>query len=89
MGLLFYRRINSNTAVGLIIHEVYMKFLVTLVGLILVLEGLPYVACPESMQEWLRKLSQVSPRLLRVLGGGAMAIGLFLCYVTQRTTLFG
>nr|MBF0222475.1 DUF2065 domain-containing protein [Desulfobulbaceae bacterium] len=66
-----------------------MKFLVTLFGLILVLEGLPYVACPEAMQDWLRKLSEVSPRLLRVLGSVAMATGVLLCYLTQRTDLLG
>jgi hypothetical protein len=66
-----------------------MKFFVTLIGLIFVLEGLPYVACPESMQDWLRRLSQMSPRVLRVIGSIAMAIGVLLCFVTQRTTLFG
>ena len=66
-----------------------MKFLVTLVGLVLVIEGLPYVACPEAMQDWLRKLSEVSPGVLRVLGFIAMACGVVLCYVTQRTNLLG
>lgn len=66
-----------------------MKFLVTLFGLVLVLEGLPYVACPEAMQDWLRKLSEVSPRMLRVLGFIAMAAGTLLCYLTQRTNLLG
>jgi hypothetical protein len=66
-----------------------MKFFVTLIGLIFVLEGLPYVACPESMQDWLRRLSQMSPRVLRVIGSIAMAIGVLLCFVTQRTALFG
>ena len=66
-----------------------MKFLVTLVGLVLVLEGLPYVACPESMQGWLRKLSEMPPRVLRTLGVVAMVTGVLLCYVTQRTTILG
>jgi len=66
-----------------------MKIFVTLIGLVFVLEGLPYVACPESMQDWLRRLSHMSPGVLRVLGAVAMLIGTLLCYVTQRTNLFG
>lgn len=62
-----------------------MKFFITLIGLILVLEGLPYVAFPEAMQNWMRQLIQMKPRVLRIMGIVAMASGLLLCYITQRT----
>lgn len=65
-----------------------MKFFITLIGLILVLEGLPYVAFPEAMQNWMRQLIQVRPGILRVMGLVAMGGGLLLCYITQRTDLF-
>lgn len=65
-----------------------MKFFITLIGLILVLEGLPYVAFPEAMQSWMRQLLQVRPGILRVMGIVAMGGGLLLCYITQRTDLF-
>lgn len=65
-----------------------MKLLITMVGLLLVLEGLPYVACPEAMQDWLRQLTTMPPKILRGIGLVAMCIGLFLCYLTQRTGLF-
>ena len=45
-----------------------MKTLFLLVGLVLVLEGLPYVAAPEAMQDWLKKISIVSPAVLRAVG---------------------
>ena len=64
-----------------------MKFLISLVGVVLILESLPYVACPEVMQKWLRQLSEMNPGVLRVLGLVAMALGLLLCYITQRTNL--
>ncbi|MFW2368079.1 MAG: DUF2065 domain-containing protein [Desulforhopalus sp.] len=64
-----------------------MKTLLLLVGLILVLEGLPYVAAPEAMQEWLRKLSSVDPSQLRAVGIGAMIIGLLICFIVQKTSL--
>ena len=62
-----------------------MKYLITLIGLILVLEGLPYVAFPEAMQRWMRQLIAARPAVLRVMGLLAMGIGLLLCYITQRT----
>ncbi len=65
-----------------------MKLLVTLVGLVLVFEGLPYAACPEAMRRWLRQLTEMPPAVLRVMGLVAVAVGLGLCYLTQRTHLF-
>ncbi len=64
-----------------------MKLLITLVGLIMILEGLPYVAFPTAMQDWLRQLTEMPPNILRGLGIMAMAVGFLLCYVTQRTDL--
>ena len=65
-----------------------MKFLVTLIGLILVLEGLPYVASPESMQRWLRQILEMRPGQLRRIGLFAMILGFSLCYLAQRSPLF-
>ena len=65
-----------------------MKLLVTLIGLVLVLEGLPYVASPESMQRWLRQILDMEPAQLRRIGLAAMAAGFILCLMAQRSTLF-
>ncbi len=62
-----------------------MKILVTLIGLVLVLEGLPYLAFPEAMQKWLKQLTKTPPRQLRVMGLLAVGIGLLICFITQRT----
>ena len=64
-----------------------MKLLITLVGLVLILEGLPYLAFPKAMQDWLRQLSELEPNILRGMGLIAMVIGFLLCYITQRTDL--
>lgn len=58
-----------------------MKTLVTLIGLVLILEGLPYVASPEAMQRWLKLLSETSPSTLRSNGLIAMVIGFLVCTV--------
>lgn len=66
-----------------------MKFLVALLGLVLVLEGLPYAAFPKPMQKWLGQMAVMPPHLLRIFGVLAMVVGLLLCYLTQRTTVLG
>jgi uncharacterized protein len=66
-----------------------VKLIVTLFGLLLIIEGLPYVASASAMQKWLRQVSILPPKLLRALGLIAMAAGFLLCYLTQRTNLFG
>ncbi|MCK5515398.1 MAG: DUF2065 domain-containing protein [Desulfobulbaceae bacterium] len=65
-----------------------MKLLLLLIGLILILEGLPYVAAPEGMRNWLKKLSEMDSGQLRSMGMIAMTIGLAICYVVQKTSFF-
>ena len=65
-----------------------MKLLFTLIGLIFILEGLPYLTFPEAMQKWLRQLIEMRPAQLRMVGLLAVGIGLLICFVTQRTDLF-
>ncbi len=65
-----------------------MKLLVTLIGLVFVLEGLPYLVFPEAMQRWLRQLLEMQPSQLRIMGLLAMAFGFFLCFLTQKSGLF-
>ncbi len=64
-----------------------MKYLLSVIGVVLILEALPYVACPEAMQNWLKQLSEMNPAVLRVIGLLAMGAGLLLCYITQCTNL--
>ncbi len=66
-----------------------MKMLITLIGLVLILEGLPYVASPEAMQRWLKQLAEMRPDTLRIIGVFAMAAGFILCFVAQKSGLLG
>ncbi len=56
--------------------------------MVLILEGLPYAAAPEAMQDWLKKLSEIPPQQLRLVGIVAMSVGLLICWVVQRTSIF-
>ncbi len=65
-----------------------MKLFVTVIGLIMVFEGLPYFAFPEKMKLFLTQLLEMPSESLRKLGFFLMIIGLFLCYIAQRTSIF-
>jgi uncharacterized protein len=65
-----------------------MKILFLLVGMVLILEGIPYVAFPESMRDWLKKLSEMKAEHLRMVGLFSMSIGLIICWVVQRSGYF-
>lgn len=65
-----------------------MKLFLTLAGLILIIEGLPYAASPETMQRWLRQILEMRPEQLRTVGFVAMACGLFLCFLARQSGLF-
>jgi len=65
-----------------------MKILFALIGLVFILEGLPYLTFPEAMQRWLKQLLEMKPMQLRTVGLLAVCIGLLICYVALRTSLF-
>jgi len=64
-----------------------MEFFLTLIGLVLIIEGLPYAAFPEAMKRWLGQLQELPPATLRVFGLAALGLGFLLCYLAQRSGL--
>ena len=65
-----------------------MKLFLTVIGTMMVIEGIPYFAFPEKMKSVLKQIQEMEPGTLRVMGLLAMLAGLFLCYLAQRTNLF-
>ena len=61
-------------------ENVNFKFFLCVVGMVLVLEGLPYFAFPEKIKSLYLKLQEASDTNLRMLGLLAMVIGLLLVY---------
>jgi len=51
-----------------------------LLGLLLIVEGLPYFAFPERMKRWMSKIQEMEDMHLRVAGLIAMALGLVIVY---------
>lgn len=50
------------------------------IGMVLIIEGLPYFAFPEKIKAFLLKLQDVQDSTLRILGLLAMMMGLILVY---------
>lgn len=58
-----------------------MKLLFCLVGLVLVIEGIPYFAFPDKMKLWMKKVQEIPDPQLRATGLLAMCIGLVMAYL--------
>ena len=61
-------------------ENVNFKFFLCVIGMVLVLEGLPYFAFPEKIKSLYLKIQEVSDANLRILGLLAMGFGLLLVY---------
>ena len=58
-----------------------MKFLLVVVGVVLIFEGLPWFLSPGSAKQVLRQLLAIDDRTLRGLGLALMLSGLILVYL--------
>lgn len=61
-------------------ENVNLKFFLCVIGMVLVLEGLPYFAFPEKLKSLYLKLLETSDTNLRMVGFLAMVIGLLLVF---------
>jgi uncharacterized protein len=57
-----------------------MRYFLCVLGMVMILEGLPYFAFPEKMKPWLKRIMETPDRCLRRLGMVLMALGLVLVY---------
>jgi uncharacterized protein len=64
-----------------IMENVNFKFFLCVIGMVLVLEGLPYFAFPEKLKSLYLKIQEASDTNLRMLGFLAMVIGLLFVYL--------
>ncbi len=59
-------------------------YLLTVAGLICFFEGLPYLASPQQLKNWLQKISNLPTPYLRTLGATLMLVGLACVYFGRR-----
>ena len=58
-----------------------MKFFLCVIGMVMIVEGLPYFAFPEKLKMMLEQVLQTEPATLRMVGLILMAAGVCLVYV--------
>ncbi len=58
-----------------------MKFFLCVLGMVMIVEGLPYFAFPEKLKVVLLQVLEMDPSVLRVFGLTLMAVGVVLVYV--------
>ncbi|HOD35527.1 MAG TPA: DUF2065 domain-containing protein [Syntrophales bacterium] len=58
-----------------------MKYFLCVIGMVLIIEGIPYFAFPGKLKTYFLKIHTVPDTTLRILGLAAMAAGLLLVYL--------
>jgi uncharacterized protein YjeT (DUF2065 family) len=59
------------------------NYFLSVLGLVLVIEGFPYFVFPEKLKRFLSQLPNVPDRHLRAFGLCAMLLGLLLLYIAR------
>jgi uncharacterized protein YjeT (DUF2065 family) len=60
-----------------------MEYFLCVLGMVMIIEGLPYFAVPEKMKVWVIKVTAIPDGSLRKIGLVLMGIGLFLVFLGQ------
>jgi uncharacterized protein len=61
-----------------------MKFFLCVIGMVMVVEGLPYFAFPEKMKFVIQKVIEMPDKALQKFGFVLMLIGLCLVYLGKQ-----
>jgi len=58
-----------------------MKYFLCVLGMVFVIEGLPYFAFPDKVKAYLLKLQEMPDSTLRLLGLSAVIVGLIFVFL--------
>ena len=61
-----------------------MRYFLCVIGMVMILEGLPYFAFPDKMKVWLVRILETPEHALRRIGIVMMIAGLVLVYLGRR-----
>jgi hypothetical protein len=59
-----------------------MKYFLSVLGMVLIIEGIPYFASPDKMKQLMLKLPLIPSKYLRLFGLAAVTTGLLLIYLS-------
>ncbi|MFZ7125064.1 MAG: DUF2065 domain-containing protein [Desulfobacterales bacterium] len=60
-----------------------MKFFLSIIGMVMIIEGLPYFAFPERMKDWILRITALPVETLRRMGFFLMLTGMVLLYASR------
>ena len=58
-----------------------MKFFLCVIGMVMIIEGIPYFGFPENMKQMMNKILTLPDDILRKFGLALMVVGLVLVYL--------
>ncbi|MDO9264642.1 MAG: DUF2065 domain-containing protein [Desulfosalsimonadaceae bacterium] len=58
-----------------------MKFFLCVIGMVMIIEGIPYFGFPENMKQMMNKMMTLPDDILRKFGLVLMVVGLVLVYL--------
>ena len=61
-----------------------MEFFLCVLGMVMIVEGLPYFAAPSRIKVWVLKLVELPDSNLRIMGFLLMSVGLGLIYLGRQ-----
>ncbi len=61
-----------------------MDFFLCVIGMVMIIEGIPYFIFPDKMKFWIEKILEMSESEMRKLGLVLMLIGLWLVYLGKK-----
>ncbi len=67
--------------------NIIMKYFLSVIGMVMIVEGLPYFAFPDQIKKLLLKISETPSSQLRAMGFFLMMAGLGVLYVALKTNL--
>ncbi len=65
-------------------QRVDMDYFLCVIGMVMIVEGVPYFTAPEQMKRWMAKIMEMAPASLRRFGLAMMVTGLLLVYLGRR-----
>ncbi len=66
---------------NIIFKKDIMEFFLCVLGMVMIIEGLPYAVIPEKMKLWIQKVIEMPDSSLQRFGFALMLIGLWLVYM--------
>ena len=61
-----------------------MRYFLSVLSMVLILEGIPYFMFPRKFKELIRIILEIEESYLRISGLAVMLVGLILLYLTMR-----